>query len=247
MLRKTLFWIHLTLGVLIGLIVLFKCVTGVVLVFEDQVNAWADSRNYQYTPPAAGAVPLSPEALLAKVKEQKPEATLEGFVMRSDRSRPAEVWLGRTSTAFVDPYTGAVIGQGSPTAKGTRETGTHGFFRTMEDWHRWLSLNGQSHETNEAIGSAANVAFLFILITGIFIWFPKKMTWQHFRPSLLFKRGAKGKARDWNWHNVIGIWSVVPLMLVVLTGVQLSYQWATNLLYTSTGSPVPRPKADNNK
>ncbi len=42
-------------------------------------------------------------------------------------------------------------------------------------------------------------------------------------------------------HNsgVIGIWCWVPLVLIVGSGVIMSYTWASNLLYTATGSPLP--------
>jgi uncharacterized iron-regulated membrane protein len=60
---------------------------------------------------------------------------------------------------------------------------------------------------------------------------------------VLFRGGLKGKARDFNWHNVIGMWSAVPLFFIVLGGVMISYPWATNLLYQVTGSPVPPPSS----
>jgi uncharacterized iron-regulated membrane protein len=71
------------------------------------------------------------------------------------------------------------------------------------------------------------------------MWFPRKMTWQHFRPSLLFRWGLSGKAREWNWHNVIGVWAWIPLVLVVGSAVIMSYPWASNLLYNVSGSPLP--------
>jgi uncharacterized iron-regulated membrane protein len=50
-----------------------------------------------------------------------------------------------------------------------------------------------------------------------------------------------GRARDWNWHNVLGFWSFLPLFFIVLTGVLISYPWATNLLYKVTGNDPPSP------
>lgn len=232
---------------MIGLIVLFKCATGIVLVFEDQINAWADSRQYHYAASESGTVLLAPETLLAKVKEQEPGMELRGVILHANREEPAEVWLGQASTAFVNPFTGAIVGKGSPTEKGVRETGTHAFFRRMEDLHRWLSFNGRDHSTSEAVGSVANVLFLFILCTGIYIWFPRKLTWPLLRPGVLFKGGLKGKARDWNWHKVIGIWAVLPLLLIVTTGITLSYDWASNLFFTATGNPQPRPRGEKKK
>ena len=48
-----------------------------------------------------------------------------------------------------------------------------------------------------------------------------------------------GKERDFNWHNLAGLWSAPFLFLIVLSGVPMSYQWATNLLYRLTSSGVP--------
>jgi uncharacterized iron-regulated membrane protein len=56
---------------------------------------------------------------------------------------------------------------------------------------------------------------------------------------LLFRRGLAGKARDFNWHNVIGVWSAIPLILIVASGVVMSYPWANRLVYTLTGTEAP--------
>ena len=56
---------------------------------------------------------------------------------------------------------------------------------------------------------------------------------------VFFKRGLRGRARDFNWHNVIGFWSSSALVLLTATGLVMSYQWANNLLYTLTGSAPP--------
>ena len=57
------------------------------------------------------------------------------------------------------------------------------------------------------------------------------MTW--------FRRGLPGKARDFNWHNVIGFWSAVPLFIVVLSATVISYPWASNLVYRLVGEVPP--------
>ena len=51
--RKVLFWSHLTVGIIGGLVILMMSVTGVLLTYERQIIAWADPRNYQVAPPAA--------------------------------------------------------------------------------------------------------------------------------------------------------------------------------------------------
>jgi uncharacterized iron-regulated membrane protein len=45
------------------------------------------------------------------------------------------------------------------------------------------------------------------------------------RNVALLRGGLRGKARDFNWHNVVGLWSAIPLFVVVLSGVVISYPW----------------------
>jgi uncharacterized iron-regulated membrane protein len=47
------------------------------------------------------------------------------------------------------------------------------------------------------------------------------------------------KARDYNWHHVLGIWCAVPLLLIAGTAVFFSYSWATPLLFRLTGEAAP--------
>jgi len=238
--RKVLFWLHLTAGVTAGLVILIMCVTGAALAFEKQINAWLEKPEVGITPPADGSAHLPVETILAKAKEQNPVAP-SAITLRSGRSEPAEVSAGRGGTLRVNPYTGELISraQSAQPTQPNQTTKARAFFRTMEDWHRWLGGTGPNRNRGKAVMDAGNLVFFGIVFSGLFLWLPKKFTWQHLRPSLLFRGGLSGKARDWNWHNVIGIWAWVPLVLVVGTGVIMSYPWASNLLYTMTGSPLP--------
>jgi uncharacterized iron-regulated membrane protein len=237
--RKVLFWSHLTVGVIGGLVILMMSVTGVLLTYERQIIAWADTRNYQVAPPSAGAARLPVESLLAKVRESQAGANITTVTMRADLAEPAAVALaaapgsapGSAHTIFVNPYTGDVLGEG---AKGIRE-----FFHVVTDWHRWLAAEGTSRATARAITGACNLGFLFIVASGIYLWFPRKWTKPQFKQILWFRRGLPGKARDFNWHNVIGFWSFVPLFIVVLSAVVISYQWAGNLVYRVVGENPP--------
>src|SRR5262245_20104647 len=133
MLRKGLFWIHLAAGVAASLVVFIMCVTGALLGFERQILAWADRGSYR-SAPAPGTSKLPVETLLAKLSE--PPAT---FTLRSDPREPAEAGYGRERTVYMNPYTGAILGEGSKAA--------HAFFQTMTDWHRWLAMSGENRAT----------------------------------------------------------------------------------------------------
>src|SRR5262245_55137015 len=115
--RKALFWCHLTVGVIAGLVILIMSVTGVLLTYERQIIAWADTRNYQIAPPFPGAARLSVEAMLAKVRESQPDANITTVTLQTDASEPAAVAFaaspgaapGSARTVFVNSYTGAVL------------------------------------------------------------------------------------------------------------------------------------------
>src|SRR5215213_2030801 len=232
--RRILFWCHLPVGVVAGLVILLMSVTGVLLTYERQITAWADARAYGPLL-AQGAPRLSIETLLARVAEAQPASSIATVTLRSDPSAPAAIGLTGGRTLFVNPYTGEVMGEGSRRVRD--------FFRFVTDWHRWLGAQGEGRATARAITGACNLGFLFLVASGFYLWWPRTWAWPRFKNVLWFKGGLPGKARDFNWHNVIGFWSAVPLFVVVLSAVVISYPWASNLVYRLAGEapPAARP------
>jgi uncharacterized iron-regulated membrane protein len=139
--------------------------------------------------------------------------------------------MGREGTLYLDPYSGAVLGEGS---KGVRE-----FFHAVTDWHRWLGTDGESRAAGRAVTGASNLAFLFLVVSGPYLWLPRVWSATTVRAISWFQGGLSGKARDFNWHNVIGLWAAIPLFLVVISGAVISYPWASDLVYTLSGEEPP--------
>jgi len=152
--------------------------------------------------------------------------------LRSDPRAPASVALGQR-TLLVNPYTGEVLGEGAP--------GVRAFFRSVTEWHRWLAASAANRATARGITGAANLAFLIIVLSGPFLWWPKRLTWTQIRNIAWFRGGLPPKARDFNWHNTLGIWSAIPLVVIVGSGVVMSYPWANNLVYRVNGEQPPAP------
>ena len=112
----------------------------------------------------------------------------------------------------------------------------------MTDWHRWLGTEGESRDVGRAITGACNTAFVVMVITGFYLWWPRRWTRQALKAVMVPNLTLRGKPRDWNWHNTAGFWSASVLLCITLTGLVMSYQWANDLLYTLTGNvPPPRP------
>ena len=226
--RTFVFWTHLLVGVTAGLVICFMSVTGVLLAFEPQITEWLERDRRMITPPP-GTPRLSVETLLARAREARPDQRPGIVTLRSDPAASAVVSFWRESGAlFIDPYRGTVLGGPSP---------VHDFLHEVVEWHRWLGSRGMGRP----ITGAANLGLL-----GLCLWWPRRWTRETVRRAMLFDGRLRGRARDFNWHNVIGIWCAPVLLVLTLTGAIMSYQWANNLLYTLTGNeppPAPAPGA----
>jgi len=105
--------------------------------------------------------------------------------------------------------------------------------------HRWLALSGEDRRIGRALTGACNLAFLFIIVSGFYLWWPSRWTSGILRSILWFRRRLSSKARDYNWHHVLGFWCTIPLILVIASAVVISYPWASNLVFRVAGSQPP--------
>jgi uncharacterized iron-regulated membrane protein len=140
--------------------------------------------------------------------------------------------LGRERTLFMDAYSGQVIGEESPRLRA--------FFAQIEELHRWLGASPERLASGRAVTGVCNLSFLVLIMTGPILWWPKGWTWRSLKKITVLRGGPWSPARDWNWHNVLGFWCAVPLFLIVITGLIMSYAWANNLLYRMTGNAPPQ-------
>jgi len=230
--RKILFWLHLISGVSAGIFIFIMCVTGALLSFEKNIVEFAERDMRVVAAPAENVQRLSVNDIIGKVSEAKPNAKPSAVTFVNDKTAAVTVALGREGQVFVNPYTGAITGEGA--------SGWRSFFRFNTDLHRWLLMSGDNRQVGKSLNDAANLLFLFLAISGVYIWFPRQFTRKHFAPILWFRKTNSGKARDFNWHNTIGFWTSLVLIILTLTGVIISYQWAGNLLYTLTGNELPQ-------
>lgn len=228
MIRKILFWSHLVAGCAGGLVILLMCATGVLLTYERQMQTKAEISTFVVVAPAIGANRLPLEELLGR-QEWTGTPTI---TLRSSASAPIEVNRGKAGVVYLDPYSGQELGRPN---LARRE-----FFQKVRGWHRWLTLEGEWRVWGKAITGACTLAFVFLVLSGMFIWIPRVWSWKHLRPITWFRGGLSGKARDFNWHNTIGIWSAVPLFFVIISALPISYPWANQLIYQVTGTEMPK-------
>jgi uncharacterized iron-regulated membrane protein len=209
------------------------CVTGVLLAYQRQIVHFAE-RCFVATD-VQGSPRLPLEKLLENVHGVQADVPAS-VVWRVERGAPVEMVFGRNKSLLVNPFTGAVIGGGA--------IGARAFFHGVEDFHRWIAFGAAHRATGRAITGASNLGFLFLVLSGPYLWLPR--TWSHtaLRGGSWFNGKLTGKARDFNWHNVIGFWCCIPLAVIVLCALVMSYAWANNLIYRLTGNAPPVQKAN---
>ena len=267
--------IHLYLALAAGLVFFVQCLTGTVLVFEEEITHAVHPERYSVAVPAS-----QPRLALAQLASQfgqaHPKDKVLGFKVYADPARTVELTyrdskakpggprgeMGRGqreggrdqrkmggerglrgregrgeggpgkgpgkgrpergSTAYLNPYTGQVLGL--QTEKQLP------IFKFAEDLHRRL-LAG---EVGKALSGLSALFILVITATGIVLWWPK--TRAMLAGRLRIKWGASGKRLTHDLHVVLGFYTSLFLFGIAFTGVIMSYRWATEGLFTLTNS-----------
>jgi uncharacterized iron-regulated membrane protein len=153
------------------------------------------------------------------------------LVFQSDPGAPVTASRGREAAILLNPYTGAVIQDAS--------AGLHDAFHVIEDWHR--RMGGEGSSVRAWLIDWGNLLFLFIVVSGIYIWLPQVWRWRTLRGLMFFQRKyINGKVRDFNWHHVFAFWMLIPLFLISLSGVVMSFPWANKMLFAAYGEQPPQ-------
>jgi len=224
--KRIVFWSHLITGVAAGFVILFLSITGVLLTYEQQIISSVENKPVVHTEETV--LPVS--ELVARSREFT-SGKASGLVFQKDEDLPVSILTGRRQYAMLNPYTGDEL----KNAEGVRD-----FFHTVTDLHRWFALTDDSRGVGKAITGIANLMFLFLLISGIYIWLPKVWRWPILKTKLLFRKGLpNAKARDYNWHHVFSFWTFIPLFIIICTGSVFSYGWANKLIYVAYGEEAP--------
>ena len=165
--KKVFRKIHLWLSVPFGLLITLICFSGAMLVFETEVMELCH-RDLYYVE-KVGPAPLPMGKVAEKVAATLPDSvSVTGVTASSAPERAWQVNLSkpRRASVYVDQYTGEI--------KGKYERAP--FFTTMFRLHRCL-LDSMKPDGGifwgKMIVGTATLMFVFVLISGIVIWWPR--------------------------------------------------------------------------
>lgn len=196
MMRKTLFWAHLSIGITAGLFIFIMAATGVLLAFEKQVIDFVD-RDIRFVAVPDQARPRPLNELLDSVRRSG-AGDPTAIVLRDDPQAATQVSIGRGKTVYVDPYSGAVLGSSSGPA--------HQFFFAVERLHRALGAPLGSRNIGHWLAAVSNLLFGALILLGVVLWLPRKWNWKGFRAVVAFRPGWRldrtGSCIPWLWEAI---------------------------------------------
>lgn len=219
--------IHLYLGLISGLIISITCLTGAILVFEEEINHFLYSHRYFVNPEEKRA---SLDLMINNLKALEPQAKIISIKTYQDSSRSALIKYedGINNEAFINPYNAQVIETYS-----YKKT----FFYKVFALHRWLLAD----KIGKFIVGVSTLFFVFILISGLIIWWkPNKNILQQ-KLKLNFSKNFK--SFNYDFHVVSGFYTSIFLLVFAFTGLAWSFEWFNDAIYIITNSPNKKIKA----
>jgi uncharacterized iron-regulated membrane protein len=233
-LRKAIFWVHLATRLIAGLSIAIMSFTGVLLAFETEIVEWAE-RDARRVEASVDGARISLGELQARVREAQPELRAPAITIRNDPAAAITFSAGREGGVYVNPYTGEIRQPAS--------TAVHGFMRVMLEWHRFLGRDGDSRPIGNLINGVCNLAFCALAVTGLYLWWPRNLSWRSIKSIAVLNWRFYGQARDFSWHNSIGLWCAPVLIVLTLTAVPISFRWGGNLIHRLVSEEPPAQAA----
>lgn len=228
--RKIFRNIHLWLSVPFGILITLICFSGAALVFEKEVMELCHRELYFVK--KVEAAPLPMEQLMTKVAATLPDSiSVTGVNISSDPERTYQITLSkpRRASMYMDQYTGEIMGKYERAP----------FFNFMFRMHRWL-LDSMKQDGGifwgKMIVGTSTLMFVFVLISGVVVWWPR--TRKALKNSLKIVAN-KGWRRFWyDLHVAGGMYALVFLLAMALTGLTWSFQWYRTGFYKTFGVEV---------
>jgi len=231
--------VHLWLGLTSGIIIFLVCLSGTILTFEKEIEQWfKEEMKVQAT---GNKISLSQ---IVDDPNIQAKGQLMAITVPTDNAAPYQLSIKedpkqrRGSTYEVNPYTAEILAP--------QKTGMDDFMFSMFKLHRWLLMD---IELGRPIVGIATIIFLILSISGIVLWFPKKVKWKTVKAGFKIKTSANWKRINHDLHNTLGFYSCLLILIMGITGLCWSFEGYRDGLSSLMGAKVfgnrgAQPKVD---
>jgi len=243
--RKINDWLHLWLGITSGLVVFHLGITGCIFAFQKEITEFIHRKEFFVEVPAnKKTIPLSIlKATAEKTLGGKKKVTFISSYRQADRAwefgaykpgNPKAFWyfdsIDYYDIVLINPYTGKVT---------LVSDYKYEFFSIIKMLHWSFLIN---HPIGQQIIGWCTFIFVFLLISGMIMWWPKNLKKSNFDKSFKIKWKAKFKRINYDLHNVLGFYVIIICLTLALTGLVWAFQWFQNTVYIVASGSISPPE-----
>lgn len=223
-LKKPVRRLHLYLGLSSGLVIFIVAITGCLWVFQEEITQLTSSLPQVEKQNIA---PIPPAEAKRLALEIFPGRQVHGTLYEADND-PVKVIFYEYEpefyhTVYLHPYTGEVM---------EMENNLTGFFPFILEGHRYLWL---PKAIGEQVVAWSTVIFFVMLLTGLFLWWPKNRKSRKQRFTLNWKNSTKWKRKNYDLHSVIGFYISFVAVVIIFTGLIMAFERFQEVAYISLG------------
>lgn len=232
-----MFNLHLILSIIFAVPLLVIGVTGAILSYQHELE---ELINLNAVKVEKTGEMLSAEKILQSFSEQTGVKQPARLVLPKSENEAVKIYANNSDAYLVDPYTAQIIG---------KDYGVS-FVRTVMSLHRNLGLaltgNKAAGEVGKQIVGASTVAMIVLVISGVWLHFPrlKRKFAEAVKPNFKLKKYALFH----NLHTSLGALSAVIYLVICLTGLMWSYRWyngaVTELFVSAQNLPKETAQKD---
>ncbi len=219
--RRLWLAIHKYLGLLAGVVLVILGLTGSILVFYTEIDAWLypELKRVSTPPPETPYRPF-PELMTAVRAAIPADGKLSNmyFPYQTQRELGVEylklLGTGREEThnVLIDPYTAKVVG-------------TRRFYGTNPFQHSLIGVVWKLHYAlllpiyGDIVVGISGLVLMLSVVTDLYLWWPRGARW---RQALTINWNAGTTRVLYDLHNTAGYGVSVVLIILFLSGVSMS-------------------------
>ncbi|MFV0290025.1 MAG: PepSY-associated TM helix domain-containing protein [Mangrovibacterium sp.] len=229
--KKLIRKLHLWLGLTSGIVVFIVSITGAIYCFQKEIT---DVLEPWRTIEAQNVPFVAPSLLVDSAKHYIPEGLPSGITY-DGKTKAAAVGMMTDkgfSVVLLNPYDARFIRLSEPQGE------QFNFFRFIIDGHRSLWLPRQ---IGRPIVGGCVLIFVFLLISGLVLWYPHRWTKNSREASFKIKWSTSFKRLNRDLHNVLGFYVAAFALIIAITGLVYSFEWVANSVYFVSSGGETKP------
>lgn len=214
--KKALYKIHLYIGLCAGIFLSIVGITGSIISYQNEILEFINKKSL-YVVPQSQVKSL--DSLIQIVAKKYPKRKVILVKLYKDKTRSFEAWTIGKKPKFmvvhIDQYSGKIL---------PKYEYSELFFVVM-NLHRNLTFG----KIGKLLIGISTIVLVILSISGFILYF--KFLRHNFLRAMSVSLKARGKMLYYKIHSAFGVWFLIPILLMSLTGLWWSFEWYNNALH----------------